>query len=69
MPHDPPRDGLPTGDGTSATNDVSDPHPANEEHYDRQQRPGGARPPKGDFGPNDAIHDGRPRPRPRNAEN
>jgi hypothetical protein len=64
-----PREGLPTGSGTSPTRDVSDPHPANEEHYDRQKHPGGARPPKQHIGPNDAKHDGRPAPRPRNAEN
>ena len=63
-----PRDGLPTGSGTSPTRDVSDPHPANEERYDRQQHPGGAHPPKRDLGPNDAIHDGRPARRPNNAE-
>jgi len=67
MPHYSTRDGLPTGEDTSATHDVSDPHPANEERYDRQKRPGGAPRPAKDFGPNDAIHDGKPRPRPRNA--
>ena len=58
-----PKDGLPTGEGTSSTRDVSDPHPANEERYDRQKRPGGAHPPKRDLGPNDATHDGTPAPR------
>ena len=29
------RDGLPTGDGTAGKNDVADPHPANEENYDK----------------------------------
>jgi hypothetical protein len=56
-----PRDGLPTGAGTAKSNDVSDPHPSNEEHYDRQKRPGGANPPKKDLGPNDAIHEGHAR--------
>jgi len=68
MPQDSTRDGLPTGEGTSATNDVSDPHPANEERYDRQKRPGGTHPPERDFGPNHAFHDGSPKQRPRNAE-
>jgi hypothetical protein len=58
------RDGLPTGDDTAA-NDVADPHPSNEEHYDKQVRPGGANPPSAhDIGPNDAIHDGKPKRRP-----
>lgn len=39
----------------------ADPHPANEEHGDRQRHPGGAHPPKNDLGPNPAIHDGEPR--------
>lgn len=69
MTHVSTRDGLPTGDATSATNDVSDPHPGNEERYDRQKRPGGAPAAGKDLGPNDAIHDGKPQPRPRNAEN
>lgn len=34
------RDGLPTGSGTGSP-DVADPHPANEEHYDRQGNPNG----------------------------
>jgi hypothetical protein len=38
-----------------------DPHPSNEEHYDRQERPGGAKPPKHEIYPNDAIHDGQQR--------
>lgn len=57
------RDGLPTGSGTGP-HDVADPHPANEEHYDREQNPGGADPPNKDLGPNDAIHDGKPQKRP-----
>lgn len=63
MAHTPhTRDGLPTGDGTSVASDVSDPHPANEERYDRQKHPGGAHPPKRDLGPNDATHSGSPAP-------
>ena len=58
------RDGLPTGSGTGQ-NDVADPHPANEEHYDRQVRPGGANPPSAHaIGPNNAVHDGKPKRRP-----
>lgn len=46
-----------------------DPHPANEERYDRIPRPGGTPHREGkDIGPNNAEHDGRPQPRPRNAE-
>lgn len=52
------REGLPTS---------KDPHPANEEKYDRQRHPGGANPPRNDLGPNNAIHDGTPKPRPDNA--
>jgi hypothetical protein len=62
------RDALPTGSGTSAANDVADPHPSTEEHYDRIRRPGGANPPKKDLGPNPSIHNGKPEKRPRNAE-
>lgn len=54
-PIDRPREGLPTR---------SDPHPSNEEQYDKQARPGGARPAKKDIGPNDAVHDGKPQKRP-----
>jgi hypothetical protein len=54
-------DGLPTGKGTAATRDVSDPHPSNEEQYDRQNRPGGPEPRKPDFGPNDAVGQNVPR--------
>ena len=58
------RDGLPTGEGTGPR-DVADPHPSNEEHYDKQVHPGGANPPPaGDLGPNNAIHDGKPKRRP-----
>jgi hypothetical protein len=55
------RDGLPTGKGTSPTRDVSDPHPSSEEQYDRQYRPGGPKPRKPDFGPNDAVGENMPR--------
>lgn len=58
----------PTGPDTSPTRDVADPHPSTEEHYDQQRRPGGANPPSDDIGPNPARHDGKPRPKPRNAE-
>jgi hypothetical protein len=37
---------------------VEDPHPSNEEHYDRIKHPGGASPPKNDLGPNPHIHSG-----------
>lgn len=57
-----------TGPDTSSLNDVADPHPSTEEHYDRQRRPGGANPPRGDIGPNPARHDGHPKPKPENAE-
>lgn len=50
--------------GPAHDRDVADPHPSNEEHYDRQEHPGGARPPTKDLGPNDAIHDGEPAKRP-----
>jgi hypothetical protein len=42
---------------------VSDPHPHNEQHYDRMPHPGGAHPPH-DIGPNDAIHTGKAPPKP-----
>lgn len=57
------RDELRPGSGTGP-HEVADPHPSNEEHYDRQKIPGGAHPPKDDLGPNDAIHDGKPQKRP-----
>lgn len=64
------RDGLPTGEGTTTPDrDVADPHPATEEDFDRQERPGGARPPRRDIGPNSGKHDGTAPPRPRNVEN
>jgi hypothetical protein len=62
------RDGLPTGSNTSKTHDVADPHPATEQHYDRQERPGGANPPRKDIGPNSGKHDGKAPPKPRNVE-
>ena len=64
------RDVHPTGVGTSSTNDVADPHPADEEHPYRERHPGGASTPKGTTQRvNDATHDGKPRPRPKNVEN
>ena len=62
------RDGLPTGENTSLSNDVADPHPSNEENYDQVPHPGGAHPPTRDIGPNDAAHDGTRPPRPDNAD-
>lgn len=60
------RDSLPTGDGTAGKNDVADPHPSTEIHYDKKPRPGGARNPKGaDIGPNSYAHDGKAPPRPK----
>ncbi|WIJ24721.1 hypothetical protein [Devosia sp. RR2S18] len=48
-----------TGPGTAPPKlDVADPHPSNEEHYDRQRRPGGDDAPRNDLGPNDGIHNG-----------
>jgi len=61
------RDGLPTGEGTADKNDVADPHPADEEDYDRIPRPGGAHPPKDEIlRVNPGVHDGKAPPRPRN---
>jgi hypothetical protein len=61
--------GKPTGPGTSSTNDVADPHPSDEEHYDLIKSPGGAKTPKGkEVGIELGRHDGKPRRRPRNAE-
>jgi hypothetical protein len=42
----------------------ADPHPSDEEHYDRIEWPGGARPLGKDIGPNPAVHTGRPEPKP-----
>ena len=59
------RDGLPSGAGTSVSNDVADPHPATEDNQDRIPNPGGvSAPSEPDIGPNDAAHDGTPRPKP-----
>lgn len=59
------REGLPTGEGTSRTKDVADPHPATEEHYDKIPHPGGKHPPDAhEIGPNSYAHDGKAPPRP-----
>jgi hypothetical protein len=64
----PPGGAYQTGPGTAPPNlDVADPHPANEEPESEAPHPGGANPPKNDIGPNDAVHDGTPPPRPHNA--
>lgn len=53
-----------TGDGTAPTElDVADPHPSDEEHPYRNKAGG---PIEGDIGPNPAVHDGTPPPRPHN---
>jgi len=44
-----------------------DPHPSDEEHYDQTPRPGGAKPLGKDIGPNPSVHDGKPKPMPKNA--
>ena len=60
---------LPTGPRTSSDNDVADPHPSDEKHYDRVERPGGAVTPRGEAaGIENARHNGLPARRPRNAE-
>ena len=62
-------DGKPTGKGTGKR-DVFDPHPSNEEHYDRIPRPGGDdHVEERDIGPNNAVHDGEQKKRPPNVEN
>jgi hypothetical protein len=49
---------------------VQDPHPSNEEKYDRSRHPGGARPPKGgEAGVAVYQHDGEAPPPPRNETN
>lgn len=61
----------PTGADTAPPGrDVADPHPSDEEHYDRVPHPGGSHAPSEPrvIGPNPHIHDGSPPPRPRNAE-
>lgn len=55
------------GNKGNITTTEHDPHPSYEEHYDRQARPGGARPPRDGIGPNPAVHDGKPQPQPDNA--
>ncbi|SFV27998.1 hypothetical protein SAMN05216456_0411 [Devosia crocina] len=53
------KSGVPTGEGTSAENDVADPHPSTEEDYDKIPHPGGEHPPKDKgFGGNSYLHDG-----------
>lgn len=57
------RNSLPTGEGTSAKNDVADPHPSTEEDYDKIPRPGGSNPPKKDDpGTNSYTHGGKAPP-------
>ncbi len=57
------RNSLPTGEGTSAKNDVADPHPSTEEDYDKIPQPGGSNPPKKDDpGTNSYIHGGKAPP-------
>lgn len=54
---------LPTGDGTSAKNDVADPHPSTEEDYDKIPRPGGSNAPDTDDpGTNSYTHGGKAPP-------
>ena len=53
-----------TGEGTAPPEvDVADPHPSDEEHPYRNKAGG---PMEGDIGPNPAVHDGTPPPRPHN---
>jgi hypothetical protein len=60
------RDGLPTGEGTAGKNDVADPHPSTEEHYDETSRPSSPKAPKGpDIGQNSYAHDGKAPPSPK----
>ena len=59
------REGLASGSGTSISHDVADPHPSTEDNQDVIAHPGGVHTPSGpDIGPNDAVHDGRKRPKP-----
>lgn len=61
------RDGLPTGEQPGISNDVADPHPSTEEHYDQIPSPGGDTAHEhDDIGPNSYIHDGKAAPRPKN---
>ncbi len=63
------QEGLPTGEGTSAEDEVADPHPATEEDYDKIPHPGGVAPwPHPDIGPNSYANDGTAPPRPKNVE-
>jgi hypothetical protein len=58
-----------SGSGTSSASDVADPHPSDEEHYDRIPRPGGTNPPeRPSIGPNPGRHDGAAGRPPRNVE-
>lgn len=61
---------LPTGEGTSRKDDVADPHPSTEGHPDLIRNPGEVEPvdENKDIGPNPAVHDGTPPPRPDNVE-
>lgn len=43
---------------------VRDPHPTDEEHYDRIPAPGGDRAPHDDIGPNPGKHNGTAQPKP-----
>jgi hypothetical protein len=61
------REGLPTGKGTAATNDVADPHPSTEENNENIARPGVPQTPHDhDIGPNSYAHDGKAPPWPKN---
>jgi hypothetical protein len=62
------REGLPSGKGTSATNDVADPHPSTETEYDKIPHPGGTNPPD-EIGPNSYAHNGKAPPRPQSQGN
>jgi len=57
------RDSLPTGEGTSANDDVADPHPSTEENYDKIKQSGGSNPPdRNDSGTNSYAHGGKAPP-------
>lgn len=67
----PPVKAKQTGEHTAPPDrDVADPHPADEEHYGRIRRPGGANPPPPnlDIGPDPERNDGAAPPPPANAE-
>lgn len=54
---------------TETTRSSDDPHPPNEEHPYRHRTPAGAGTPRDSTERvNDTTHDGKPKPRPRNAE-